>query len=150
MDKINFEITTPEGVVYKANDVESVSLPTASGEITILPHHIPLVSALVAGEARVIKNGQTDLLAVSGGFIEIQPNSKIIVLADTAERAENININRAEEARKKAEEIMKEKQKDDVDYARLASQIEKELVRLRVARKHHSTKGSFVIHSEEN
>ncbi len=148
MSKISFEITTPEGVVYKADDVESVSLPTQTGEITILPGHIPLVSILITGEVRITRNKEINLLAVSGGFIEIQPNSKVTVLADTAERAENIDIERAETARRKATEMMKEKKTDDVGYAALASQIERELARLRVAHKHREHRASLKIKTE--
>lgn len=151
MQKIDLQITTPEGVVYKAGDIDGISLPTSTGEITILPGHIPLVSALVAGEARIKKGEETEFLAVSGGFIEVQPNSKVVVLADTAERAEHIDIDRAEKARQKAEELMKEKHTNDVEYAALASKIEREMARLKVARrrKSHTVPGEFIKTNEE-
>lgn len=136
-DKISFEITTPEGVIYR-DQVEQISLPTKMGEITILPHHIPLVASLYPGEIRVKKDGLTDLLAVAGGFIEVQPDNRVVVLADSAERAEKIDIKRAEEAKKRAEELMKQKKFDEVEYTALAAKMERELARLRVARKHHS------------
>lgn len=133
--KISFEITTPERIVYK-DEVDQITLPTEMGEITILPNHIPLVSVLRPGEMRIIKNGQETVLAVAGGFIEVEPKNRVIVLADNAERVEEINIERAEAARKRAEELMKEKSVQDVEYTALASQLERELARLRVARKH--------------
>ena len=137
MLKISFEITTPEGVVYKA-DVDEISLPTRSGEITILPNHIPLVSSLVPGELRIKKNGETIFLATAGGFIEVQPENRVVVLADSAEMAEKIDIKQAEEAKRRAELLMKEKKVDDVEYSALAGKIEQELARIRVAHKHRS------------
>jgi len=141
--KISFEITTPERSVFKAEDIDELSLPTQTGEITILPNHIPLVSALVPGEVRIKRGAEMQLLAVSGGFIEVQPKSKVVVLADTAERAEEINIEIVEAARRKAEELMKQKHLNDVEYTALAAQMERELARLRVARKHRSHHAGF-------
>ncbi|HPV70592.1 MAG TPA: F0F1 ATP synthase subunit epsilon [Candidatus Magasanikbacteria bacterium] len=149
MDKISFEITTPEGNIYKS-EVDEVSLPTKTGEITILPHHIPLVSALIPGELRVKNDNQTIFLAVAGGFIEVQPNSRVVVLADNAEMAEKIDLDRAEQARKRAVELMKEKAVDDVEYTALASKIERELARIRVARKHRSHRLGLGQVSNEN
>jgi len=135
-NKINLKITTPERVVFEGQ-VDEVVLPTAMGEIGILPHHIPLVALLAPGEIRVKKNNEEILLAVSGGFIEVQPQ-RVIVLADTAEHAAEIDEERAEEARKRAQELVKKKQTDAADFALVAAKLEKELARLRVARKYRS------------
>ena len=113
IDKINIKITTPERVVM-SDEVDGVVLPTAMGEIGILPHHIPLVALLAPGEIRVKKNNEELLLAVSGGFIEVQP-TRVVVLADTAEHAEEIDEQRAEEARKRAEELRTSKRVDATD-----------------------------------
>lgn len=130
------KIVTPDGVTYDSA-AESVSLPTVMGEITILPNHIPLVTVLVAGEMRVTVNGQQISLAVSGGVVEIRPNSSVYVLAETAERAEHIDLARAEAAKARAEELMKSTERlNDEDFVRVMAQIEKELVRLRVSRKY--------------
>ncbi len=134
MEKINFQITTPERTVF-SDTVDEVILPTVQGEIGILPNHIPLVSLLTAGEIRVKKAGSELLMAVSGGFIEVRPD-KVIVLADTAEKAEEIDEERAEQARTKAAELMQERRTDAEEFAMLSAKIEKELARLRVARKH--------------
>jgi len=149
MDKISFEITTPEGVIYKS-EVDEVSLPTKTGEITILSHHIPLVSALIPGELRIKKDGEIIFLAVAGGFIEVQPNNRVVVLADSAEMAEKIDIKQAEEAKRRAEELMKEKKVDDVEYTQLASLLERELARLRVARKHRSHRSQLSRPSDDS
>ena len=132
-DKLHLQITTPERIIY-ADDVDEVIVPTPNGEIGVLPHHIPLMSLMSAGELRIKKGSDTVLLAVSGGFVEVQP-AKVVVLADTAERAEEIDEQRAEEARKRAESLLKEKRVDQEEFASLAAKMEKELARLRVIRK---------------
>ena len=105
------------------------------GEITVLPNHIPLISVLTPGELIVKKANVIKVISVSGGFIEVQAE-KVVVLADTAERAEEIDIKRAEEAKKRAEEAMDKKHMDAVEFAGLAAQIEKEMARIRVGRKY--------------
>jgi len=137
MQKISFEITTPNGVAYK-DFVDEISLPTTMGEITVLPNHIPLVSILKPGELKVKKDGNMEFLATAGGFIEVQPGNRVVVLADNAERAEEIDIERAEKARQRAEALMKEKQVDNVEYAALASKLEREIARIKVAKRHRS------------
>ena len=141
MSKLNFEITTPEGVVYK-EEVDQVTLPTQKGEITVLPNHIPLVAVLKPGELKIIKNKEEEYLACDGGYIEVLPGNRVVVLADNAERAKDIDVTRAEAARKRAEELLKQKHTDDVDYTALAGKIERELARLRVARRHHAKHGN--------
>src|SRR3990167_8469208 len=116
---IKLKITALEGVVYE-NDVFQVTIPTASGEITILPNHISLVSILSVGELKIKNKNGEQAIAVSGGFIEMRGNNELIILADNAERAEHIDLERAEAARKRAEEQMKQaKSREDVDFARL-------------------------------
>ncbi len=80
---MRFKIVTPEREVF-ADDVESVSLITKDGEITVLPHHITLVTILLPGEIRYKKNGEELFIAVSGGFAEVRPDGSVVVLADTA------------------------------------------------------------------
>lgn len=132
-ERLNFEITTPERIVY-TDEVDEVILPTPQGEIGILPHHIPLVSLLTAGEIRIKKGSETIHMATSGGFIQVKPN-KVLVLADTAEQAEEIDEARAEEARKRAQGLLKEKRVDAREFAVLTAKIEKELARLKVAKR---------------
>lgn len=130
------KIVTPDGSTYES-EVDQVSVPTQTGEITVLPHHIPLVSVLKAGEIRIVKNNEEVILAVSTGVLEVRPNSEVYVLADTAERAEHIDLERAEASRKRAEELLQQKQSlEDVEFARLQAKMEKELVRLRVGKKY--------------
>ncbi|OGF31519.1 ATP synthase F1 subunit epsilon [Candidatus Falkowbacteria bacterium RIFOXYD2_FULL_35_9] len=134
MEKINFKIATPEKVVFKA-DVDQITLPTMQGEITILPNHIPLIGVLQPGEIRIKRGTEDTILSVSGGFIEVLAD-KVVALADTAERAEELDIERAEAAKKRAEEALENKRYDAKEFARLSAMIEKETARIRVAKKH--------------
>jgi F-type H+-transporting ATPase subunit epsilon len=104
MATIRLEIVTAERSVY-SEDVDEVVAPGTEGELGILPHHAPLMTMLKPGALLVKRNGQEQHLAVSGGFMEVRPE-RIIVLADTAERAEEIDIARAEEARRRAQEAV--------------------------------------------
>ncbi len=127
--EIKFEIVTPERVVLKKT-ISQVIVPTKEGEITVLPKHMPLVSLLVPGVIELkSKQGEKRVVSISGGFIEVLRN-KVVILADTAERAEEIDVQRAEEARKKAEESMKNLRRFDKErYTSIEALISKELAR---------------------
>ncbi len=129
-DLVRFEIITGERVVYAA-DVESVTLPGVEGELTVLPRHAPLLTMLKPGELVVRRGGEEVAMAVSGGFLEVMPD-KVVVLADTAERAEEIDIARAEAARRRAEESLRRAVTEE-DLARARAALQRALVRLRVA-----------------
>ena len=135
MKTIQLKITTPERVVLE-KEFESISLPTENGEITVLPEHISLLTSLVSGEILARKGNEEISMAISGGFMEFHQN-EMNILADTAERAEEIDLERAERARKRAEEAKQEAQKsmDENQYAMVISRIEKNLARIRVARR---------------
>lgn len=136
MDKIKFQIITPERVVF-SDEVDQVSLTTPDGEITVLPHHIPLVTIVVPSELRYKKNGQEFFMAVSGGFTEVRGDNTLVVLANTAESAHEIDITRAQEAHDRALKLMSAaRSREDVDYAAIQSKLEKELARLRVGNKY--------------
>ncbi|MCX6790757.1 MAG: F0F1 ATP synthase subunit epsilon [Candidatus Gribaldobacteria bacterium] len=132
--KIKFKIVTPERIVFE-EEVDQVTLPTQEGEITVLPQHIPLVAILKSGELWVKKGQEEISLAVSGGLIEVKEN-EVVVLADTAEQAHEIDEQKAEQARARAVELMENK--EAVDSTALMAKMEKELARLKVARKHKS------------
>src|SRR3989338_6967065 len=105
MPKQKIKTATPERVLLEA-EVDSVSLPTQMGEITILPHHIPLVASLAPGEIRVQASGVEKYMAVSGGVLEVKTGNEIVILADAAEAEEEIDAKRAAEARERARKIM--------------------------------------------
>ena len=133
---IHLKMFTPERTIYDA-DVEQITLPTMDGEITVLPNHIPLVSVLRAGEMRVVKDGAEIPMIVAGGFIEVQPESKVEILADAAERIEEVDIERAEAARTRAEEYLRTKKfETDVEYTALQAALERALARIRIAKKY--------------
>jgi len=139
MNKIHFKIVTPEKTVYE-NEVDQATLPVTDGQVTILPNHRSYIASLKAGEM-MLRVGKEEIhLAVAGGFVEFDQNN-LIVLADRAERAEDIDLQRAEAAREKAEKLKKEKiSMTEVEYAGVASLVEKELARIKVARKHRTRK----------
>jgi F-type H+-transporting ATPase subunit epsilon len=135
--KIKFKIITPEKTVFEA-DILQATLPVADGEITIMPNHRSYIASLKAGEICLKAESGDVRMVTSGGFIEFNKNN-LIVLADTAERAEEIDLARAEEARERAEQLKKEKiEMDDGEYAQVAATIAKEMARIRVAKKHHT------------
>lgn len=132
---INFEIATPERVVYK-DTVDSLTLPTKEGEITVLPNHIPLVSILIPGVITVRKGREEQYMAVSGGFIEVRPDNHVVVLADTADRAEELTEEAVAKARDEAQRVLSEKRGVDSEaFAAAAAALERELARLKVVRK---------------
>jgi F-type H+-transporting ATPase subunit epsilon len=137
---LKFRIVTPERVVFE-EDIDQVTMMTRDGEITVLPNHVPLITILQPGELRYKKNGEEHHLAVSGGFAEVNADNALSLLADTAERADEIDLARAEVARAKAEKLMQEaRNKEDVDFVALQSRMEKELNRLKVGNKYRKIK----------
>lgn len=145
MSSIKLKVVTPERTVVE-QEIYQVTLPVFGGEVTILPNHIPYIGALRAGEIilRSEQNGDESSLAISGGFVEFH-DGVLSILADTAERAEEIDLVRAEEARKRAEALKKERvTMDDEEYARTSAMIEKEMARVRVARRHHARRGPSI------
>ena len=141
--RIKFKIVTPERTVFE-EEIDQVTLPVTDGEVTILPNHRSYIASLKAGEITLKKNGKDMILATSGGFIEFDKNN-LVLLADTAERVEEIDLKEAEDAKKRAEELMKSKlTMDDEEYAKVAAAIECEANRIKIARKHH-TKGGMKL-----
>ena len=126
------EIVTAESLVY-SEEIDVLVAPGIDGELGILPRHAPLLTALKPGEIRVVKDGEDTYMAVSGGFMEVIGN-KITILADTAERVEDIDVERAEEALKLAEERAAARTSDMALERALAS-IRRSQARIKVARR---------------
>lgn len=132
---MHLKLITPERTILD-EEVVSLTCATETGEITILPNHTPLVATLTSGEL-VAKNGtEPHYVHVAGGFIEVRPNNEIIILADGAEHFYEIDVVRAEEAKKQAEEIMKSQAMANEEYATAAWVLRKSLSRINIARKH--------------
>ena len=130
MSSIRLDIVTAERVVY-SEEVDAVIAPGIEGQLGILPHHAPLMTTLQAGELRIRKGGEEFFLAISGGFLEVRPD-RVIVLADAAERAGEIDIVRAEEAKLRAEEQLS-RRAPGVDTAQAEAALHRSLIRLKVA-----------------
>ena len=134
MPKLKVELVTAEGRVL-SEEADFVKLPGLGGELGVLPEHIPLLTPLRTGEILVRNEGRDQYLFVAGGFVEVLPD-KVTVLADVAERAEDINEAAAEEARRAAQEALAQEPGD----AEATAALERALFRLRVAevrRRHH-------------
>jgi F-type H+-transporting ATPase subunit epsilon len=130
MKTIKVSVVTPDGPVYEA-DVEMVSAKAQSGELGILPGHIPMVAPLQIGAVRLKKGGNTELVAVSGGFLEVRPD-QVTILAQAAEKAEDIDVERAKAAKARAEKRLQSKQ-DDIDFKRAELALKRAINRLNVA-----------------
>ncbi len=132
MADMRLEIVTAERVVY-SEDVNELVAPGSDGELGILPSHSPLLTTLAPGEIRVVKDGEETYMAVSGGFMEVLAN-KVKILADTAERVDEIDIDRAEEAMRRAEERIASAD-SDADLERALASMRRSTARLGVVRR---------------
>ncbi len=137
MSPIRLDIVTAERLVF-SDDVDVIVAPGIEGELGILPYHAPLMTILRAGELRVRRGEEEFLLAISGGFLEVR-SDRVIALVDAAERAEEIDITRAEAAKRRAEEVLSQ-HPPGMDLARVEAALRRSLVRLRVAEKRRKRK----------
>jgi len=129
MSPIKLDIVTAERVVY-SEEVDSVNAPGVQGQLGVLPKHTPLMTILEGGELHIRKGRDEVYMAISGGFLEVRPD-RVIVLADTAERADEIDLARAEEAKRRAQERLA-RPAPTIDTARAEAALRRALVRLRV------------------
>ena len=132
MGALQVVVVTAEREVF-SGEADVVILPGAEGELAILPSHTPLVTAMDPGELWIQDGDKEDALALSGGFMEVR-NNKISILADTAERADEIDEARAEAARERAQLALRERP-PDIDPATFAAALRQSQVRLKVARR---------------
>ncbi|MBI5530119.1 MAG: ATP synthase F1 subunit epsilon [Candidatus Doudnabacteria bacterium] len=139
MNNISFKLVTPERTVLD-QELVSLTCPTTLGQITILPGHASLVATLIPGELHA-RTGKDDFyIFVSGGFVQVNPNSEVIVLADSAEHHHEIDLKRAEEARARAQKALTEQKLSDEEYAKVAAALERSTGRLNIKRKHSHRK----------
>jgi F-type H+-transporting ATPase subunit epsilon len=136
---LTLQIITPERVVFEEENVDSLTVPGAEGELTILPEHAALMTALRPGPVVMRRGGEEIDLALSGGFMDVR-NDKVIVLADTAERSDEIDAARADEARQRAQELIAS-HGTDVDFARALAALERAQARLRVTERRRRRPG---------
>lgn len=136
MDVLSFQLVTPERTVL-SQELASLTCPTTMGEITVLPGHVPLVATLTPGELRAkTDKGEEFYIFVSGGFVQVNPKSQVVVLADSAEHHYEIDEKRAEEAKKRAQKALLETKVTSEEYAKVAATLERSLARLNIKRKH--------------
>lgn len=129
---LHVEIITPEKVVYK-DDVSEIVVPTETGQITILPNHVNLLTKILPGEMLIKKGTQEHYLAITGGFLEISDN-QVNILADYAVRAEDIELAKVQEAQKRAEHKIKEKTSNN-EFRIAEAELQKAVLQLKIAGK---------------
>lgn len=132
MATFRLEVVTAEGMVF-SDDVNMIVAWGTEGQLGILPHHAPLMTMLRPGDLLIRKDNEEEYLAISGGFLEVRPD-KVVILADTCERAEEIDVARAEAAKRRAEEMLKGRP-PEVDAAAAEAALRRSLARLKVAEK---------------
>jgi F-type H+-transporting ATPase subunit epsilon len=128
---LRLELATPTRLVV-SEDVEEVVAPGIEGYFGVLPEHAAFLTTLGTGELSYRQGREEHYLAVNGGFAEVR-NDKVILLADSAERPEEIDRERAERARQRAEQRLAGRSPDDIDHARAAAALARALIRLQVA-----------------
>ena len=130
-EKLQLEVVTPDRLVL-SEPVDIVMAIGSLGEFGILPNHVPFLTTLMAGELRYRKDNQLDYMVVTGGFVEVSQN-KVTVLAEAAERAREIDLDRAKRAKERAEKRMAQAKSEAVDYIRAETALRRALLRLKVA-----------------
>jgi len=133
------DIVTAERLVLSEENVDEVVAPGIEGELTVLPMHAPLLTMIKPGIMRIVKANDETEMAITGGFLEVR-DDRVTILADAAERAEEIDVARAEEARRRAERQL-EQRETDVDLARVAAELQRALLRLKVAERRRRRSG---------
>jgi F-type H+-transporting ATPase subunit epsilon len=132
---IELEIVTPERLAF-SDTVDSVVVPGVEGELGILPHHAPLLSTLGFGELRIRKGGTEESFAIVGGFVQVRPD-KVVVMAETADLSSEIDLERAQEARREAERALEGGYREGVDLSAARASLQQALLRIRVAERRH-------------
>jgi F-type H+-transporting ATPase subunit epsilon len=132
---ILLEIVTPERLAY-SDEVDAVVLPGSEGEMGVLPHHAPLVSTLGVGELRIRKGGSEESFAIVGGFVQVRPD-RVVVMAETADMASEIDLERAQEARREAERTLESGYREGADLSAARAALQQALLRIRVAERRH-------------
>jgi len=132
---IHLDIVTPERLAY-SDEVDAVTLPGSEGELGVLPHHAPLVSTLGVGELRIRKGGAEESFAIVGGFLQVLPD-KVVVMAETADMASEIDLEKAQEARREAEKALESGYHEGADLSLARAALQAALLRERVAQRRH-------------
>lgn len=134
MTGLSLKIITPTKSVFEEDGIDSVTLPSVDGELTILPNHIPLVCKVVHGEITVRKSGKDQSLVTTEGFLKLNKKGEMLLLADYAVRSEEIEIEKVRLAKEKAEKAMKEKVSEK-DFAIAEAELRRTLLELKISQK---------------
>jgi F-type H+-transporting ATPase subunit epsilon len=132
---LRLEIVTPEKLAY-ADDVDSVVCPGVEGELGVLPHHTPLLTTLGYGELRIRKADREEFFAIAGGFLQVRPD-KVVVMAETADMASQIDVQRALAAKAEAERALEAGFVEPADLSLARAQLQRALLRIRIAERRH-------------
>ena len=133
------EIVTPERLAF-SDEVDAVTCPGIEGELGILPHHAPLVTTLGVGELRIRKGGDEEFFAIAGGFLQVRPD-RVVVMAETADMASEIDVAKAADARREAERALAEGFEEPADLARARATLQRALLRIQVAERRRHREG---------
>lgn len=128
---LRLDIVTPERLAY-SDEVDEVVAPGSQGELGILPHHAPLLTTLGLGELRIRKGGAEESFAIVGGFLQVRPD-RAVVMAETADMAADIDLERAQEARREAERVLEAGFVEPSDLATARAALQRALLHIRVA-----------------
>jgi F-type H+-transporting ATPase subunit epsilon len=128
---LQLEIVTPERLAF-SDTVDSVQLPGIEGELGVLPHHAPLVSILGVGELLIRKGGHEESFAIVGGFVQVRPD-KVVVMAEDADMASEIDLEKAHEAKREAEKALESGYHEGADLSLARASLQQALLRIRVA-----------------
>ena len=132
---LQLEIVTPERLAY-SDTVDAVVLPGSEGELGVLPHHAPLLATLGVGELLIRKAGEEESFAIVGGFVQVRPD-KVVVMAETADMASEIDLEKAQDARREAERALEAGYQEGADLAAARAALQGALLRIRVAERRH-------------
>ncbi|MGH2406784.1 MAG: F0F1 ATP synthase subunit epsilon [Candidatus Limnocylindrales bacterium] len=132
---LRLEIVTPEKLAY-ADDVDGVVCPGVDGELGVLPHHAPLLTTLGFGELTIHKDGRDESFAIAGGFLQVRPD-KVVVMAETADMAAQIDLERALAAKAEAEKALEVGFIEPADLSLARAQLQRALLHIRVAERRH-------------
>src|SRR5450830_1329156 len=132
---LHLEIVTPEKRAFEG-DVDEVIVPGSEGELGILPHHTPLISLLGQGVLRLKQGGQEQEFAIFGGFLHVRPD-RVVVLAETADLSSEIDLERAERARRESEKMLQGGLAEEIDLSLARAALQRALIRIRIAGRGH-------------
>jgi F-type H+-transporting ATPase subunit epsilon len=132
---LHLEIVTPERRAYD-DQVDAVVCPGVDGELGILPHHAPLLTTLGIGELRIRKGNQEEYFAIAGGFLQVRPD-RVVVMAETADLASEIDLQKAQEARREAEQALEIGYHETIDLSAARAQLQRALLHIRIAERRH-------------